>query len=123
MFGGSPSADIDYPGSSAVAEHLGNHCHGCFLGCDSRAFNGFYCNTNYFSSADTVGKKKMMVLSMALVLVGSLIGPWGGITTVIIGRALQGLGTALVPVAMSVMRDELPGHRMSGELSHSLAQL
>lgn len=59
----------------------------------------------------------MMVLSMALVLVGSLIGPWGGITTVIIGRALQGLGTALVPVAMSVMRDELPGHRMSGAIA------
>ncbi len=67
--------------------------------------------------ADTVGKKKMMVLAMTLVLVGSLIGPWGGITTVIIGRALQGLGTALVPVAMSVMRDELPGHRMSGAIA------
>ena len=67
--------------------------------------------------ADTAGKKKMMVLSMVLVLLGSVIAPFGGIVTVIIGRALQGAGTALVPVAMSTMRDELPVDRMAGAIA------
>lgn len=67
--------------------------------------------------SDMVGRRRMMVIAMACVLVGSLLAPVHGIATVIAGRALQGMGTALVPVAMAQMRDLLPGHRVGGALA------
>lgn len=67
--------------------------------------------------ADIVGKRRMLVLSVAFVIVGSIIAPLGGITSVIVGRALQGLGTALVPVGMAVMRDELPQKKLGSSLA------
>ena len=37
--------------------------------------------------ADMVGKKRMMLISIAFVLVGSLLAPLGGLPTIILGRA------------------------------------
>lgn len=67
--------------------------------------------------SDLVGKRRMLVVSMLFVLVGSVIAPLGGIGLVIAGRALQGVGTALVPVAMAQMRDSLPGHQVGVSLA------
>lgn len=67
--------------------------------------------------SDLVGKRRMLVTSMLFVLVGSVIAPLGGVALVITGRALQGVGTALVPVAMAQMRDSLPGHRVGVALA------
>ena len=67
--------------------------------------------------SDLVGKRRMMFISMLFVLVGSLVAPLGGIEWVIAGRALQGVGTALVPVAMAQMRDSLPAHRVGMSLA------
>ena len=67
--------------------------------------------------SDLVGKRRMLVISMLFVLVGSVIAPLGGVALVITGRALQGVGTALVPVAMAQMRDSLPGHRVGVALA------
>lgn len=72
---------------------------------------------------DLMPRRRVMVFTMALVLVGSIIAPLGGITTVIIGRALQGMGTALIPVAMAEMRYSLPGHRIPGALALLSAML
>lgn len=67
--------------------------------------------------ADLLGKRRMMLISMAFVLAGSVLAPLGGITLLITGRALQGVGTALVPVAMAQMRDSLPDARVPGALA------
>ncbi|WP_347955805.1 MFS transporter [Gordonia aichiensis] len=67
--------------------------------------------------SDMFGRKRMLIASMVFVLIGSLLAPLGGITTLIIGRAFQGLGTALVPVAMAQMRDSLPAHKVSSSLA------
>lgn len=67
--------------------------------------------------ADLFGKRRMMLIAMAFVLVGSVLAPLGGITLLITGRALQGVGTALVPVAMAQMRDSLPAPRVPGALA------
>lgn len=67
--------------------------------------------------SDLVGKRRMLVVSMLFVLAGSLIAPLGGIGLVITGRALQGVGTALVPVAMAQMRDSLPRHKVGAALA------
>ncbi|AKK01915.1 MFS transporter [Corynebacterium epidermidicanis] len=67
--------------------------------------------------SDNLGRRRMLLLAMAITLLGSILAPLGGATLLIIGRALQGVGTALVPVAMAQMRDSLPAHRVPGALS------
>ena len=67
--------------------------------------------------SDMVERRRMLLLSMAFVLVGSVIAPLGGLGTLVAGRALQGVGTALVPVAMAQMRDSLPGPRVGPALA------
>ncbi|WP_343062956.1 MFS transporter [Janibacter cremeus] len=58
--------------------------------------------------ADMYGKRRMILLTLAIVAVGALIG---GVSTalplLILARVLQGIGTALVPVGIATMRDEL----------------
>lgn len=72
---------------------------------------------------DLFPRRRVMVTTMALVLVGSVIAPLGGVTTIILGRALQGMGTALIPVAMAEMRHSLPGGRVAGALALLSAML
>lgn len=72
---------------------------------------------------DMAPRRRILVLTMTLVLIGSIIAPLGGIATVIIGRALQGAGTALIPVAMAEMRHRLPGNRLGGALALLSAML
>ncbi|WP_182358635.1 MFS transporter [Tomitella gaofuii] len=67
--------------------------------------------------SDMVGRRRMMIAAMLFVLAGSVLAPLGGIATLIAGRALQGMGTALVPVAMAQMRDGLPRHRVAPSLA------
>lgn len=67
--------------------------------------------------SDMFGRKRMLIISMLFVLIGSVLAPLGGIGTLIVGRAFQGLGTALVPVAMAQMRDSLPTHKISSSLA------
>lgn len=59
--------------------------------------------------ADMFGKKRMMVAVLAIMVVGSALG---AVTTwlplIIAARALQGVGVALIPVGIAIMRDELP---------------
>lgn len=58
--------------------------------------------------ADMYGKRRMILLTLAIVAVGALIG---GVSTalplLILARVLQGIGMALVPVGIATMRDEL----------------
>ncbi len=58
--------------------------------------------------ADMYGKRRMIVLTLAIVAVGALVG---GVSTalplLILARVLQGIGMALVPVGIATMRDEL----------------
>ncbi|MET7773948.1 MFS transporter [Nocardia sp. NPDC005366] len=65
--------------------------------------------------ADMFGKRLMMLVSLAAVVVGSLVAAVGGtFLTVLIGRGLQGLASALVPIAIAIMRDELPAREVAG---------
>ena len=67
--------------------------------------------------SDLYGKRQMLWISMTCVFVGSIIAPLGGVTTLLVGRALQGVGTALVPVAMALLRDALPDQRVNASLA------
>lgn len=59
--------------------------------------------------ADMYGKRRMMLVSLAVSVLGALLGALStDLSLLIAARALQGVGVALVPVAIAIMRDELP---------------
>lgn len=63
--------------------------------------------------ADMYGKRRMMVASLVISLIGSLLGAVSELLPLLItARALQGVGLALVPVAIAIMRDELPREKV-----------
>lgn len=63
--------------------------------------------------ADMYGKRRMMVLTLAVTVLGSLLGALSDALPLLIGaRALQGVGMAVVPVGIAIMRDELPREKV-----------
>jgi MFS family permease len=59
--------------------------------------------------ADMFGKKRMMMVALGVMILGSVLGALSqALPLVITARALQGVGMALVPVGIAIMRDELP---------------
>lgn len=63
--------------------------------------------------ADMFGKRKMIVLCLLFSIGGSFIGAFStSLLTVVAGRTLQGVGMALIPVGIAIMRDELPKERV-----------
>ncbi|WP_277452427.1 MFS transporter [Janibacter sp. DB-40] len=58
--------------------------------------------------ADMYGKRRMILLTLAIVAVGALLGGTStALALLILARVLQGIGMALVPVGIATMRDEL----------------
>lgn len=63
--------------------------------------------------ADLHGRKKMLLISMITLGVGSLIAAiWSThFWLVLLGRAMQGFGTTIVPIGVSLLRSVLPRDR------------
>lgn len=63
---------------------------------------------------DQHGKVRMMVLALGIFLVGSLgaIIAWD-IGSLIVFRAIQGIGGAVFPLSFAIIRDEFPPERQS----------
>ncbi len=75
-------------------------------------------------SADMYGKRKMMVVCLAIMVAGSVLAAVGGaFVWLVIGRALQGFASALIPVGISIMRDELPKEKMGSAVALMSATL
>jgi MFS family permease len=75
-------------------------------------------------SADMYGKRKMMVVCLAIMVAGSIVAAIGGsFLWLIIGRAMQGFSSALIPVGISIMRDELPKEKMGSAVALMSATL
>lgn len=75
-------------------------------------------------SADMYGKRKMMVVCLAVMVAGSVLAAVGGsFLWLIVGRTLQGFATALIPVGISIMRDELPKEKMGSAVALMSATL
>lgn len=63
--------------------------------------------------ADMYGKRRLILITLFTTVVGSLLGSFGdSLPIIIVARSLQGVGLALVPVGIALMRDELPRHRV-----------
>ncbi|MFD1813940.1 MFS transporter [Rhodococcus gannanensis] len=74
--------------------------------------------------ADMFGKRRMMLVSLGTMVAGSLLAALGGtFVLVLAGRGLQGLASALVPVGIGVLRDELPKSKVAGATAMMSATL
>jgi MFS family permease len=59
--------------------------------------------------ADMFGKKRMMMVALGVMVLGSVLGALSqALPLIITARALQGVGMALIPVGIAILRDELP---------------
>ncbi|HEX2131073.1 MAG TPA: MFS transporter [Actinophytocola sp.] len=63
--------------------------------------------------ADMVGKRKVLVYSLALMTVGSLLGAvsWSFVS-LLVARGLQGAAFGVLPLGISILKDTLPPHRV-----------
>lgn len=62
---------------------------------------------------DLYGKRLMILVLLVLMVLGSVIAALAnGLVQLLIGRALQGAPFGLIPLAVSLLRDLLPPHRL-----------
>lgn len=74
--------------------------------------------------ADMFGKRLLMLVSLGTIVAGSILAAVGGtFATVLAGRGLQGLSSALVPIGIAILRDELPRGRVAGATAMMSATL
>ncbi|MFJ9852974.1 MFS transporter [Streptomyces sp. NPDC101150] len=67
---------------------------------------------------DLYGKRRMLLTSLAVMVVGSLIcGFTSDLVTMIVGRALQGFAMGAIPLGIGIMRDELPRERLGSAMA------
>ncbi|MFF7645257.1 MFS transporter [Streptomyces canus] len=63
---------------------------------------------------DMYGKRRMLLLSTVLLLAGSVLcAVSGSLAPMVVGRVLQGLSAGVVPLGLSIMRDELPAEKLA----------
>ncbi|MFI6977920.1 MFS transporter [Embleya sp. NPDC050154] len=67
---------------------------------------------------DLRGRKRFLLLALAAVAVGSVLAACTtSYVMLIAGRVLQGMGGGVVPLALSVVRDEFPKERSAGSIA------
>ncbi|MFB2599930.1 MFS transporter [Herbiconiux sp. P17] len=63
---------------------------------------------------DMVGKRKVIIVVLALLLVGTVVAALApNLGVLIVGRILQGAAGAVLPLSIGIVRDELPRERVS----------
>ncbi|MCP2167379.1 MFS transporter [Goodfellowiella coeruleoviolacea] len=73
---------------------------------------------------DMYGKRRMLLLSLCLLVAGSAVaGLSDSLAPMIAGRALQGLAAGVIPLGISIMRDELPADRLGSATALMSASL
>ncbi|PAZ14100.1 MFS transporter [Streptomyces sp. SA15] len=73
---------------------------------------------------DMFGKRRMLLASIVLLISGSVVCALSeSLVPMIVGRTLQGLAAAVVPLGISIMRDELPAERLAGSTALMSASL
>ncbi|WP_083396043.1 MFS transporter [Frigoribacterium sp. MCBA15_019] len=73
---------------------------------------------------DMYGKRRMLLLSIVLLVAGSVVGALAtSLVPMIVARTLQGLAAGVIPLGISIMRDELPAERLGGATALMSASL
>ncbi|MCS5732129.1 MFS transporter [Herbiconiux sp. CPCC 203386] len=67
---------------------------------------------------DLYGKRRLVLVLLALVVVGSVIAMLSSsLIPLIVGRALQGVGIGVIPLGVSILRDVLHRDRLGGAVA------
>lgn len=67
---------------------------------------------------DMYGKKRIVVASLLLVVLGSVVCAFANsLIPLIVGRALQGASVGVIPLGISILRDELPPRKVAGAMA------
>lgn len=67
---------------------------------------------------DLYGKRRLMLVSLALLVAGSIVcGLADSLTTMLIGRSLQGTGSGVIALGISALRDLLPPERLGSGIA------
>ncbi|MFE3292633.1 MFS transporter [Rhodococcus sp. NPDC059234] len=67
---------------------------------------------------DMFGKRRLLLVALALMVAGSLLGAVSDVFgVVLVARALQGAAMGVVPLGISIMRDELPPERVGSGIA------
>ena len=62
---------------------------------------------------DIAGKRRILLVVLVIVAAGTVLGALStSLTVMIIARAIQGAGGAILPLSIGIVRDELPHHRV-----------
>jgi MFS family permease len=70
------------------------------------------------------GRRRMLLVSLMLLIGGSVIGALSvSLVPLIVARTLRGLATEVIPLGISIMRDELPAGRLGGATALMRASL
>jgi MFS family permease len=73
---------------------------------------------------DLYGKRRMILVSLGLLIAGSVVSATtSALGFQILGRGLQGCAMGVIPLGISIMRDELPPERVGGAISLMSATL
>ncbi|MFI9750942.1 MFS transporter [Streptomyces collinus] len=73
---------------------------------------------------DMYGKRRMLLISLVMLVAGSVTAALSdSLTPMIAGRALQGLASGVIPLGISIMRDELPAERLGSATALMSASL
>ncbi|MFI2642712.1 MFS transporter [Streptomyces sp. NPDC018610] len=73
---------------------------------------------------DMYGKRRMLLVSLAMLVIGSATAALSDtLVPMIVGRALQGLASGVIPLGISIMRDELPAERLGSATAMMSASL
>ncbi|GIG69062.1 MFS transporter [Phytomonospora endophytica] len=73
---------------------------------------------------DMYGKRRMLLLSLGMLVVGSVVAALStSLAPMVVGRTLQGLAAGVIPLGISIMRDELPRERLGSATALMSASL
>ncbi|MFB9249133.1 MFS transporter [Sphaerisporangium melleum] len=82
------------------------------------------CNPVSGRLGDLYGKRRVLLVSLALMVAGSLLCALStGLLPVVAGRTLQGCSIGVIPLGISIMRDELPPERLPSAMALMSATL
>ncbi|MFE1950687.1 MFS transporter [Streptomyces sp. NPDC059524] len=73
---------------------------------------------------DLYGKRRMLLVSTVPLIAGSVVAALASdLTTMVVGRGLQGLGVGLVPLGISLLRDLVPPEKLGTSIALMSASL
>jgi MFS family permease len=73
---------------------------------------------------DMYGKRRMLLISLIMLVLGSVIAALShSLLPMIAGRVVQGLAVGVIPLGISIMRDELPAERLASATALMSASL